>query len=110
MKKVTYNAHPKLIQKGFQEKVKQTKEKIIGNQDSADCFKKALKFEFWDETRKKIFGIVANDFSYLASKIIDVRNQLRSSNKHFSILVLKYVNLKAKKTYRFTCFWLIWCH
>jgi hypothetical protein len=30
-KKVTYTAHPKLIQKGFQEKVKQTKEKIIGN-------------------------------------------------------------------------------
>ena len=45
MKKVTYNAHPKLIQKGFQEKVKQTKEKMIGNQDSADCFKRALKFE-----------------------------------------------------------------
>ena len=31
MKKVTYNAHPKLIQKGFQEKAKQTEEKIIGN-------------------------------------------------------------------------------
>jgi hypothetical protein len=31
MKKVTYNAHPKSIQKGFQEKVEQTKEKIIGN-------------------------------------------------------------------------------
>jgi hypothetical protein len=31
MKKITYNAQPKLIQKGFQEKVKQTKEKIIGN-------------------------------------------------------------------------------
>ena len=31
MKKVTYNAHPKSIQKGFLEKVKQTKEKIIGN-------------------------------------------------------------------------------
>jgi hypothetical protein len=31
MKKVTYNAYPKLIQRGFQEKVKQTKEKIIGN-------------------------------------------------------------------------------
>jgi hypothetical protein len=31
MKKVTYNAHPKLTQKGFQEKVKQSKEKIIGN-------------------------------------------------------------------------------
>jgi hypothetical protein len=31
MKKFTYNAHPKLIQKGFQEKVNQTKEKIIGN-------------------------------------------------------------------------------
>jgi hypothetical protein len=31
MKKVIYNAHPKLNQKGFQEKVKQTKEKIIGN-------------------------------------------------------------------------------
>ena len=44
MKKVTYNAHPKLIKKGFQEKVKQTKEKIIGNQDSADCFNRALKF------------------------------------------------------------------
>ena len=45
MKKVTYNAHPKLIQKGFQEKVKQNKEKIIGNWDSADCFNRALKFE-----------------------------------------------------------------
>ena len=45
MKNVTYNAHPKLIQKGFQEKVKQTKEKIIENQDSADCFNRALKFE-----------------------------------------------------------------
>ena len=31
MKKVTYNTHPKLSQKGFQEKVKQTKEKIIAN-------------------------------------------------------------------------------
>jgi hypothetical protein len=31
MKKVTNNALPKLIQKRFQEKVKQTKEKIIGN-------------------------------------------------------------------------------
>ena len=30
-RKVTYNAYPKLIQRGFQEKVKQTKEKIIGN-------------------------------------------------------------------------------
>ena len=30
-KKITFNEHPKLIQKGFQEKVKQTKEKIIGN-------------------------------------------------------------------------------
>ena len=45
MKKVTYKAHPKLIQMGFQEKVKQTKEKIIGNKDSADCFNRALKFE-----------------------------------------------------------------
>ena len=44
MKKVTYNAHPKLIQKVFQEKVKQTKEKIVGDQNIADCFKKALKF------------------------------------------------------------------
>ena len=43
MTKVTHNAHPKLIQKGFQEKVKQTKEKIIGNQDSADCFEKGSK-------------------------------------------------------------------
>ena len=42
MKKVTYNAHPKLIQTGFQEKVKQTKEKIIGNEDSADCFNRVL--------------------------------------------------------------------
>ena len=42
MKKVTYNAHPKLIQKAFQEKVKQTKEKRTGNQDSADCFKRVL--------------------------------------------------------------------
>jgi hypothetical protein len=41
MEKVTYNAHPKLIQKGFQKKVKQTKEKIIGN--CADCFIRALK-------------------------------------------------------------------
>jgi hypothetical protein len=31
MKKVTYNACPKLIQKEFIEKVNQTKEKIIGN-------------------------------------------------------------------------------
>jgi hypothetical protein len=31
MKKVTYNAHPKLTKKEFQKKVKQTKEKIIGN-------------------------------------------------------------------------------
>jgi hypothetical protein len=31
MKKVTYNAHTKLIQKGFQENVKKNKEKIIGN-------------------------------------------------------------------------------
>jgi len=31
MKKATYNAHPKLIRKGFQEKVKQAQEKIIGN-------------------------------------------------------------------------------
>ena len=30
-KNVTFNEHPKLIQKGFQQKVKQTKEKIIGN-------------------------------------------------------------------------------
>ena len=30
-KKITFNEHPKLIQKGFQEKLKQTKEKIIGN-------------------------------------------------------------------------------
>jgi hypothetical protein len=30
MKKATYNAHPKLIHKGFQEKIKQPKE-IIGN-------------------------------------------------------------------------------
>ena len=29
--KVTFNAHPKLIQKGLQEKLKQIKEKIIGN-------------------------------------------------------------------------------
>jgi len=43
MKKVTYNAYPKLIQRGFQEKVKQTKEKIIGNY--ADCFNRVLKFE-----------------------------------------------------------------
>ena len=42
MKKVTYNAYPKLIQRGFQEKVKQTKEKIIGNQDSANCFEKGM--------------------------------------------------------------------
>ena len=40
-----FNEHPKLIQKGFQEKLKQSKEKIIGNQDSADCFNRALKFE-----------------------------------------------------------------
>jgi len=45
MKKVTYSAHPKLIQKGFQGKVKQTKEKIIGNYDSANCFVRVLKFE-----------------------------------------------------------------
>jgi hypothetical protein len=31
MKKVSYNAHPKLVQKGFREKVKQNEEKIIGN-------------------------------------------------------------------------------
>jgi hypothetical protein len=31
MKKVIYKAHPKLIQMGFQEKVKQTNIKIIGN-------------------------------------------------------------------------------
>jgi len=30
-KKVTFNEHPKFIQKGFQEKLKLTKEKIIGN-------------------------------------------------------------------------------
>ena len=30
MEKVTYNAHPELIQKGFQEKVKQTKEYYRG--------------------------------------------------------------------------------
>ena len=35
----------KLIQIGFQVKVKQTKENIIGNKDSADCFKEALIFE-----------------------------------------------------------------
>jgi hypothetical protein len=37
-KEVTFNEHPKLIQKGFQQKEKQTKERIIGNYDSADCF------------------------------------------------------------------------
>ena len=79
-------------------------------------FRKRLFFIFesfklqklWKENGKN--DIVPNNFSYLASKIIDLRNQLRSSNKHFSILVPKYVNFEAKKTYRFTCFWLIWCH
>ena len=34
-----------ILQKGFEEKVKQTREKIIGNKESADCLNRVLKFE-----------------------------------------------------------------
>ena len=51
-KKVTFNEHPKLNQKGFQEKVKQTKEKMIGSQGSVDCFKKHYN---WKESANSYY-------------------------------------------------------